>query len=239
MIYGHEQERMQRKRELALGYRIFGALRWGDTGDGHITARDPARPDCFWLLRYPVSFDQATVQDLVLVGPDGTVLEGRGPINDTAYRIHWPIHEARPDILGAAHTHTPWGTPFAAERRLMEPITQESCYFFEDHSLFDDEEVQIRTVDGGKRIASALGPNRGVILANHGLLTVGPTVGEAVAAFVIMERVAEAQMKAPHAPPVSVPSARTAKQALSPELSLRAAFDFLAARYVPDRTIVG
>ena len=34
-------ERAHRKRMCALGYRIFGALRWGMLGDGHISARDP------------------------------------------------------------------------------------------------------------------------------------------------------------------------------------------------------
>ena len=34
------QLREHRKRRLALGYRIFGAMRYGSLGDGHITARD-------------------------------------------------------------------------------------------------------------------------------------------------------------------------------------------------------
>ena len=33
-----DAERLRRKRELALGYRIFGAMRWGQLGDGHISA---------------------------------------------------------------------------------------------------------------------------------------------------------------------------------------------------------
>ena len=235
----HDRERRLRKRQLALGYRIFGALRWGDLGDGHITARDSARTDCFWLLRYGVSFDRATVDDLVLVGPDGTVVEGEGTINQTAHHIHWPIHEARPDLVAAAHTHTPWGTPFAAERRLLEPITQEACMFFDDHSLFDDEEVQVLSLDGGKRIAAALGSNRAVILANHGLLTGGATVAECVAAFVTMERVAEAMVKATGAVPISAESALRAKDDLGPERSLTSSFDYLVARHVPDPTVVG
>jgi len=49
-----EAERLRRKREVALGYRIFASLRWGDLGDGHITARDPEHTDCMWLLEYPI-----------------------------------------------------------------------------------------------------------------------------------------------------------------------------------------
>lgn len=229
-----EQERLARQRQLVLGYRIFGALGWGDTGDGHITARDPERTDCFWLLRGRVSFDRAELGDLVLIGPDGAVLAGDGPWNETAHRIHWPIHEARPDVVAAAHTHTGWGTPFAAERRLLAPITQEACYFFEQHSLFDDEEVQVRSLDGGKRIAAALGAGRAVILANHGLLTVGSSVGGAVAAFVTMERVAEAMLKAPEARPISAASAREAREALEPDATFDVQFAYLVRRHAPD-----
>ena len=50
-----EQIRARRKRDCALGYRLFAAQKWGDLGDGHISARDPERTDCFWMLRYGVS----------------------------------------------------------------------------------------------------------------------------------------------------------------------------------------
>lgn len=233
-----ETERIRRKRQLALGYRIFGALRWGDLGDGHITARDPERADAFWVLGGRVSFESATVGDLVLVGPDGEVLEGDRSFNHTAYRIHWPIHEARPDVVAAAHTHTQWGTPYAAARRLLQPVSQEACMFHRDHSLFDDEEVQVLSVDGGKRIAEALGPNRAVILANHGFLTVGRSVGEAVAAFVTMDRVAEVHIKVPDAVPLSDEAAAVAKADLGPERSLNGSFWYLVARHVGDPSVV-
>ena len=239
MAIDHEAERRRRRRELALGYRIFAALHWGDMGDGHITARDPEHADCMWLLAHGVSFDAATVADTVLVGPDGQVVGGSRTINKTAYHIHWPIHEARPDVVSAAHTHTQWGTPFAATRRLLQPINQEACLFHEDHTLFDDEEVQVRSVDGGKRIAAALGPNRAVILANHGLLTTGASVAEAVAAFVAMERVTEVHMKAPDAVPISDLAAREAKDDLGPARSLLDGFEYLVARHVGDRSLQG
>ena len=168
-----EEERQRRKIEVALGYRLLAANKWGDAGDGHISARDPERRDCFWLLRYGPSYHEARVSDLVLVGPDGELVEGEGIINVAAYYIHHPILAARPDAVSATHVHTSWGTPFSAEVRKFSPITQESCVFFEDHALFDDEEVQVQSVDAGKRIADALGRNRAIILRNHGLLTTG------------------------------------------------------------------
>lgn len=227
-----DELRVARKREVALGYRVFAALGWGDTGDGHISARDPARPDCLWLLDVGVPFAEATPEALVLVGPDGRLrTRGRGA-NRPAYYIHWPILAARPDVASAAHTHTPFGTPFAAEARLFEPITQEACVFVDDHALFDDEEVQVQSVDCGERIARALGRNRGVVLRNHGLLTVGATVKEALAWFVMMERVAQAHLQARSPRPISHNAALFAKADLATASQAHSAFDHLVRHHL-------
>lgn len=232
-----EAERLKRKREVALGYRIFASLRWGDLGDGHITARDPEFPDHMWLLRYPVGFERATVDDLVLVAPDGSTADG-SEINMTAYDIHHPIHEARPDVIGVAHTHTPWGTPFSATGRPVEAITQEACTFHNNWAFFDDEEVQILNYNGGERIASALGDAQVGILRSHGLLSTGPSVGETIAAFVTFERVTEALMKAPNAKPISDEAAAIAREDLAKARSLDVAFRFLVSRHIGDPSII-
>ncbi len=233
-----EEIRAERKQQVALGYRILASQRWGDLGDGHISARDPERSDCFWMLRYGPSYHEACVRDLVLVGPDGELVEGEGPINRAAYYIHHPILVARPDAVSATHVHTGWGTPFSAEVRPIEPITQEACVFFEDHGIFDDEEVQVQSVDGGKRIAAALAGHRAVILRNHGLLTVGRRVDESVGLFVQMERVAEAHMKAREAKPISPEAARYAKADLVRLGAGRFGFWSLVARHIGDPAVV-
>lgn len=233
-----EDIRQRRKRDVALGYRLLAAQRWGDLGDGHISARDPERLDCFWMLRYETSYHLATVHDLVLIGPDGELVEGNGVINRAAYYIHHPILMARPDLVSATHVHTGWGTPFSAEVRPIEPITQEACTFFENHSIFDDEEVQVLSTEGGKRIAAALGENSAIILRNHGLLTVGARVSESVGLFVKMERVAEVHMKVRNAKPISAEAARIAKADLDRHGAGHVAFGALVARHIGDKSDV-
>jgi len=234
-----EEIRAERKRQVALGYRILASQRWGDLGDGHISARDPERTDCFWLLRFGVSYHEAKVSDLVLVGPDGRLVEGEGATNTAAYYIHHPILRARPEAVSACHVHTAWGTPFSAELRPIAPITQESCIFFEDHAIFDDEEVQVQSVEAGERIAAALGGKRAIILRNHGLLTVAARVDEAVGSFVSMEHVAEAHMKARNAIPISADAARFAQKDLVRFGPGRVGFWSLVARHIGDPSIVG
>jgi ribulose-5-phosphate 4-epimerase/fuculose-1-phosphate aldolase len=233
-----EQMRARRKRDVALGYRLFAANRWGDAGDGHISARDPERTDCFWTARYGVSYHRVTVADLILVGPDGSLVEGEGPLNEAAYHIHYPILRTRPDAISAAHVHTGWGTPFSTEVRPIEPITQEACVFFEDHAIFDDEEVQVQSVEAGQRIADALGSMSAIVLRNHGLLTVGDRVDDCVGRFVQMERVCEAHMKVRDPKPISAEAARFARDDLRRLKSGVGAFRSMLDRHVGDLTIV-
>ena len=233
-----EQTRSRRKRDCALGYRLLAIQKWGDLGDGHISARDPEHTECFWMLRYGVSYHAALVSDLVLVGSDGQLVEGDGFVNIAGYYIHQPILEARPDLVSAVHVHTGWGTPFSSEARLMEPISQESCIFFEDHAVWDDEEVQVQSVAAGRRIASALGRNRAIILRNHGLLACGDSVAEAVGSFIQMERVAEVHMKARNPKPISAEAARFAREDLTKFGIGRSAFASMLARHISDPEIV-
>jgi len=234
----NEEIRARRKRDCALGYRLLAAQRWGDLGDGHISARDPEYTDCFWMLKYGVSYHVAKVSDLVLIDPTGKVVEGEGRVNIAGYYIHHPILKTRPDAVSAVHVHTGWGTPFSAEARLFDAITQESCVFFEDHALFDDEEVQIQSVEAGQRIADVLGKNRAIILRNHGLLTVGDSVAEAVGSFITMERVAESHMKVRNPKPISAEAARFAKADLTTYGYGRNGFSWLLKRHIGNPEIV-
>ncbi len=235
-----EELRLFRKRRLALGYRVFAALGWGNTGDGHITARDPEKTDHFWLLGHGVPFRAATVDEMVLVGPSGEVVEGNTGWGYTpaAYAIHAPIHEARPDMVSAAHTHTAYGTPFAALNQPFRPICQEACLFFERHGVFAGSEVSVDSTQIGKRIAVALSDHRAVILRSHGLLTVGASVDEAVGWFVMAERTAEAHIKARDAQPIPDEAARHARDDMGPDDGWRR-FQWLASSLVPDPSVVG
>lgn len=224
--------RAQRKREAALGYRVFAALGWGDMGDGHISARDPERPDCFWMLDVGVPFAEATPEAMVLIDAEGQLASAGRGANGPGYYIHHPVLATRPDLVSVAHTHTPFGTPFAAEARLFEPITQEACVFVDDHALFDDEEVQVQDVACGRRLADALGQRRGLVLRNHGLLTVGASVAAAVAWFVMMERVAQAHLTARQPKAISHNAALYAKADLATERQAQGAFAHLVRHHL-------
>lgn len=75
------------------------AERWGDMGDGHISARDPERTDCFWFLRFGVSYHNATVDDLVLINPEGELVADAVGLFVTLERVceaHMKVRNPKP-----------------------------------------------------------------------------------------------------------------------------------------------
>jgi ribulose-5-phosphate 4-epimerase/fuculose-1-phosphate aldolase len=163
---------------------------------GHITARDPERPDCFWVNPFGMNFGHIRVSDLIMVDDTGTVVEGDGIVNGAAFAIHSQVHAARPDVIAAAHAHSIHGKAWSALGRRLDPITQDACAFHDDHALFDDYTGVVLDLSEGVRIGQALGDRKAVILRNHGLLTVGHSVDEAAWWFITMERSCQAQLLA-------------------------------------------
>src|SRR5687768_3710400 len=189
-----EEERRHRKERLAAAFRLFGRFGFDEGVAGHITARDPERTDHFWVNPFGMHFSQIRVSDLLLVNHEGEVVEGDRVVNRAAYAIHSQVHAARPDAVSAAHAHSLYGKTLSSLPMLVEPITQDACAFFEDHARFDDFTGVVFDTEEGKKIAHALGDNKAVILRNHGLLTVGHSVEEAVWWFITMERSCQSQL---------------------------------------------
>ena len=208
-----DDERRHRKQRLAAAFRLFGRFGFDEGIAGHITARDPELLDHFWVNPFGMSFKLIRVKDLILVNARGEVVEGTGHVNQAAFVIHSQVHAARPDVVAAAHAHSVHGKAWSSLRRPLDPLTQDACAFYGDHSLFDDYTGVVLDLEEGKRIAQALGDNKAVILSNHGLLTVGQTsVDEAAWWFITMERTCQAQLLAESAgKPVPIDPDQAAK----------------------------
>src|SRR5881394_2937175 len=166
-----EEERLHRKQRLAASFRLFGKFGFDEGVAGHITVRDPEHADRFWVNPFGMNFKHIRVSDLICVDHTGAV-------------------------VAAAHSHSLHGKAWSSLGRLLDPITQDACSFFEDHALFDDFTGVVLDLEEGKRIAAALGDKKAVILRNHGLLTVGHSVDEAAWWFITMERSCQAQLLA-------------------------------------------
>jgi ribulose-5-phosphate 4-epimerase/fuculose-1-phosphate aldolase len=191
-----EEERLHRKQRLAATFRLFARAGFDQGLAGHVTARDPEHPDTFWVNPLGRHFGLIRVSDLIRVDHTGAVVEGDQPVNRAAFAIHSAIHAARPDVVAAAHTHSTYGKAWSTLGRLLDPLTQDSCKFYNNHSLFDDFTGVVLEQEEGAKIATALGAHKAVILKNHGLLTVGPTVEATAYWYLAMDNVAHTQLLA-------------------------------------------
>jgi ribulose-5-phosphate 4-epimerase/fuculose-1-phosphate aldolase len=189
-------ERADRKARLAVAFRVFAHLGFDLGVAGHITARDPELTDHFWVNPLARHFSQIRVSNLVLVAHDGTIVDGKGPINHSAFVIHSRIHAARPDVISVAHAHSVHGVAIASLGCNLRPINQNACAFFEDCVLFDEYSGPVLALEEGERIAQTLGNAKATILRNHGLLTVGRSVDEAAWWFIALERACQVQLLA-------------------------------------------
>jgi len=191
-----EEERTHLKIVLAGCFRLFGKMGFSEGIAGHITVRDPERKDCLWVNPFGMSFKRIKASDLILVNHSGEVIEGNGEVNNAAFVIHSRIHKARPDVIASAHSHSLWGKTFSTLGIKLKPITQDVCAFYDDHALFDTYTGIVSLKDEGDKIAETLGEQKAIILQNHGLLTVGQTIEEAVWWFITMERSCQCQILA-------------------------------------------
>src|ERR1700756_2335790 len=191
-----DEERRHRKERLAASFRLFARFGFDEGVAGHITARDPEHTDHFWVNPFGMHFGLIRASDLVLVNDRGEVVQGNRAVNRAAFAIHSRIHAARQDVIAAAHAHSLYGKTWSTLGRLLDPITQDACAFYGDHSLFESYRGIVSQTEEGDEIAAALGNHKAAILCNHGLLTVGHTVDEAVWWFITMDRSCHAPLLA-------------------------------------------
>lgn len=125
------KEREYLKGRLAAAFRIFGKYGYDEGVAGHITLRDPILKGTFWVNPFGVAFSHINASDLLHVDHDGKVIDGGNVrlLNKAAYMIHSAVHEARPDVLCAAHSHSIYGRTFCTLGRPLDTTSQDSCAF--------------------------------------------------------------------------------------------------------------
>jgi ribulose-5-phosphate 4-epimerase/fuculose-1-phosphate aldolase len=184
------------KVKLAAGYRILARYGLGQGIAGHISQRVPGAPDYFWVNPFGLQFSQVTADTMALVNHRGELVDGWLVVNYAAFCIHGAIHQGRPDVHCAVHTHSPAGSAFSALGILLEPLDQVCCSFFEDHAVYSEYDGVVVDLDQTRGILLALGEKRALILANHGLLTCAETIEQAVIDMIDLDRSCEVNLRA-------------------------------------------
>jgi ribulose-5-phosphate 4-epimerase/fuculose-1-phosphate aldolase len=215
-----EAERLHRRQRLAAAFRLFSRLGYEVGLAGHFTARDPILTDHFWVNPLGMSFAHIRASDLILVAPDGTVVEGVGMVNISGVPYHDQIQAARPEVVGIAHAHAFHAKIWSAFGRVLDPITADAAGLHDDQVVFEPRRPEGMSVQAARKVVadqavSALGERSVLIWQNHGHWTVGNTVEAAAWRFIAFDDAARGQLMAlaagqpiiPAAPP-KTPAAR-------------------------------
>jgi ribulose-5-phosphate 4-epimerase/fuculose-1-phosphate aldolase len=186
----------QLRVDLAACYRLVALHGWDDLIFTHITARVPGPEHHFLINPYGLMFEEMTASSMVKVDKDcKPLLPTPYPVNPAGFIIHSAIHEVRDDAVCVLHTHTPAGVGVAAQEAGLLPISQQATvvltslgyHGYEGIALMDDEKP---------RLQADLGTNNFLMLRNHGLLTVGPTIADAFLSMFTFERACQIQVQA-------------------------------------------
>lgn len=182
--------------DLAAAFRLAALHGWDDTVYTHLSATVPGEPGCYLINTFGMTFDEITASSLVKVDAQGRVVDGsHRPVNPTGFTIHGAIHAARPDVECVIHLHTRWGVALSM---LPDGLLPTSQFAMRLHGRLGRHAYEGLAVDAGEqqRLAADLGSLDGLILDNHGTLVVGRTVAEAWMLMYLLERAAEAQLRA-------------------------------------------
>lgn len=188
---------MELRTRLAVACRIIAANGLDVGVQGHLTHRDPERPNTFWMNPFGLRFSEITADDLVRVDANGKVHEGvHQHVNLAGIYQHGAVYAARPDVQAVVHTHARHATAFSALATPFRFVCQDACSFFEDIVVYDQFTGVTDQGDEAALVAAALGNKRAAILRNHGMLTASRSLQQAVVDHVDLERMCEIQLEA-------------------------------------------
>lgn len=200
--------------DLAAAYRLAALDGWDDTVYTHLSASVPGEPGVYLINRFGLRFDEVGASNLVKVDVHGAVVDGsRAKVNPSGFAIHGAVHAARPDVECVIHLHSPWAVALCALPEGLLPTSQWAMRLHGRLGRHPYEGLALGA-DERQRLAQRLGGLDGLLLEHHGPLVVGRTVAEAYMLMHLLERAAQAQLRAMAASPGHV-------RGVAPELAER------------------
>ena len=193
-----EPDEQQLRIDLAAALRLAAHYDWHEGVANHFSAA--VSPDGKKFLVNPrwKHFSRAKASELLLVDAEDPETMKRADAPDpSAWSIHSAIHRRVPHARVALHLHPPYATTLATLKDpSIKPIDQVTARFF-NRMAMDMSFGGIATEEAeGERIAASIGNHSVVMMANHGVTTVAPTVAEAFDAMYHLERAARTMVLA-------------------------------------------
>ena len=183
------------RAELACALRAADEFGFGEGVCNHFSL---ALPDGRILINpQGVHWREMQPDDLVLLDAEGRQIDGRFPVEPTAFFIHGAVHRRVPQAACVLHTHMPHATALTMIEGGRLAMAHQNALRFHEAIAYDDDYngLALDTAEG-ERIARRMGQASVLFLANHGVIVTGPSVAWAFDDLYFLERACMLQVLA-------------------------------------------
>lgn len=169
---------------------------------GHVSQRSPDADDAFWISPFEY-FDETLPGRVIEVGLDLTLRHGTWEASP-AVQFHAAIYQEREDVGAIVHTHSQFVSALVTRQEPVRAYNIAAALFAGTQALYLED--GLRPPVEGKSVAAALGGNDALLLSNHGVIVVAPTLEEATVRAVLIEQAARFQLEVTAAGGTTLPS---------------------------------
>jgi ribulose-5-phosphate 4-epimerase/fuculose-1-phosphate aldolase len=185
--------------ELAAVFRWAARMNWHEAVGNHFSLAVGRGGRRFLMNPNGSHFALIRASDLLLLDADDpATMEREGAPDPTAWGLHGAIHRAHPHAACALHVHSPFATVLAClDDPVLPPLDQNAAMFFGRMAVDRGFGGMAMGAEAERAVAHLADPGALVLLmANHGVMAVGPTVAEAFHRLYYFERAAETYVRA-------------------------------------------
>ena len=208
----------QARIDLAAALRSAARMGLNEGVCNHFSVAVPDTDDRFLINPQGLHWSEVTAADVVMTDATGNIIEGKHPVEPTAFFIHGRVHLGKPSAKAVLHTHMPYATALTTIKGGRLEMCTQNALRYHNRIAYDDEYGGLALDnDEGDRICAAMGEADIAFLGNHGVIVTSSTLAMAFDELYFLERACLVQVLAMSTgKPLSLVSeqmaAKTAKQ---------------------------
>ena len=187
----------QARIDLAAALRSAARLGLHEGVCNHFSVAVPETTDRFLINPQGLHWSEVTAADVVMTDAVGNIVEGRHPVEPTAFFIHGRIHLGKPSAKAVLHTHMPYATALTTTQGGRLEMCTQNALRYHDRIAYDDAYGGLALDEGeGDRICAAMGDADIAFLGNHGIVVTASSVAMAFDELYYLERACMVQVLA-------------------------------------------
>ena len=184
--------------DLAAVFRWTAKLNMHEGIANHFSICAPDSNEDFYINGTGMHFSSIKASDLLLVEQKNINETKKNPslVDPTAINIHGTIHKKVPNAKCILHVHSKYATALSSLKDpSLPPIDQNTMRFYNRVAVYGDF-GGLGFEEESEKMASSIGNHNILLLANHGILTAGPTVAHAFDDLYYFEKACETYITA-------------------------------------------